>query len=98
VSEPVILWIFGVLIGSLFALIGFLAKIFWAKLNELDSGALAAFIARFDATERSWDIWRTTFVVDTAYRRDAIDKRLDAHAALIHNHGDRVTRIERNGH
>ena len=98
VSEPVILWIFGILIGALFALIGFLAKIFWGKLNELDSGALAAFIARFDATERSWDNWRTTFVVDTAHRRDAIDKRLDAHAIELKDHEKRVTRIERNGH
>ena len=97
-SQEAVLWLLGGLLAALYGLIGFLAKIFWAKLNELDSGALAAFVARFDATERSWDIWRTTFVVDTAYRRDAIDKRLDAHAALIHNHGDRVTRIERNGH
>ena len=104
-SEPAALWIFGILIGALFALIGFLAKIFWAKLNELDSGALAAFVARFDATERSWENWRVTYTGDTEKRRAEIDKRLDAHAdhfrgveTRMQAMENRVTRIDRNGH
>ena len=82
-SEQAILWAFGLLIGALFAVVGFLTRIFWAKLAAIDSGALAAFLARDTEREKQWMYWR-----------DDVNKRLDAHAQF----GDRITMLERNGH
>jgi hypothetical protein len=87
VSEDAILWLFGVLIAALFGIVGFLGRIFWAKLVAVDSGALAAFLARDSEREKQWMFWRIE-----------VDKRLDAHAELSRSNADRLTRIERNGH
>lgn len=86
-SEQAILWLFGTLIGALFGLVAFLGRIFWAKLNEIDSGALATFLAKDGEREKGWWSWRSE-----------VDKRLDAHAEASHTNSDRITRLERNGH
>ena len=96
-SENVVLWLFGILIGALFALIAFLGRIFWTKLSALDSGALAQFIAKDGEREKSWWQWRDDLMADHTRRRTEIDKRLDAHAGEIKNHENRITRLERNG-
>lgn len=85
-SEQAVLWLFGVLITALFGLVATLAKVVWSKLAELDSGALAAFVARDGEREKQWMFWR-----------EAADKRFDTHAAEIKNHENRITRLERNG-
>ena len=89
-SEQAVLWLFGVLLTALFALVGFLAKIFWAKLSALDSGALAAFIAKDAEREKAWWEWRSSLETRN-------DRRLDAHAGELKSHENRITRIERNG-
>jgi len=75
------------MIGALFGLIGFLAKIFWAKLAAIDSGALASFLARDQEREKQWMFWRIE-----------VEKRLDAHGESSRRNSERITRLERNGH
>lgn len=86
-SEQAVLWLFAVLITALFGLLGMLAKVVWAKIAELDSGALGAFVAKDTEREKQWMFWR-----------DSVNERLDAHAKESKVHEHRITRLERNGH
>lgn len=90
-SEQAVLTVIGLLIGALFGVVGFIIRAMWAKLIALEEaeqdGELGAFVARFDATERSWESWR-----------EGIDRRLDSHSDDIKRNGNRLTRLERNGH
>ncbi len=85
-SEQAVLWLFGVLLAMLGALVVALARIFWNKLSSIDSGALASFVARDAEREKQWMIWRET-----------VNHRLDSKRADIKDHEHRITRLERNG-
>ena len=87
-SEQSVLTIIGLLITVLLTAGGFVFRVIWAKLVALEkkTGDLPAFIARFDATERSWESWR-----------EGIDERLNSHGDDIKRNGNRLTRLERNG-
>jgi hypothetical protein len=101
-SEPTIVWMFGTLIAALFGLIAFLGRMFWAKLEALEEGQrdslVTAHIARFNATEQAWDLWRASLEADRKSRHDEHGRRLDSHAAELKSHENRITRLERNGH
>lgn len=90
-TTEVALWAFGILLAALGALIAVVWKSVNKRLDEIDTGALAAFIARFNATEAAWDLWRRDFVSENT-------KRHDAHGAEIRMQDRRITRLERNGH
>lgn len=85
-SEQAVLWLFGILIGALFALVGLLWKIVWDKLSAIDSGALASFQAMDREREKQWMLWR-----------EVVDERLKAKRLKLEDHEHRVTRLERNG-
>lgn len=85
-SEQAVLWIFGILIGALFALVGAIAKAMWAKIAAIDSGDLAAFRAMDTERQKQMEYWRAV-----------VDKRLDEKKASLKDHEHRLTRIERNG-
>lgn len=86
-NEQEVLWLLGILLAALGTLVISLARIFWNKLSEIDSGAFAAFKAMDVEREKQWMYWRTT-----------VDKRLDDKRATIKDLDHRVTKIERNGH
>ena len=92
-SEQAVLWLFGLLIGALFGLVAFLAKIFWAKLNALDSGALAAFIAKDIEREKAWWEWRRSESDEKIRSRAEVKERLDAHAAEIKDMQRKIARL-----
>lgn len=98
VSEQAVLWAFGLLIGALFALVGFLGRIFWTKLAAVDTGALAQFVAKDAEREKAWWEWRASLDADRKARHDELARRLDSHASDIKDHGNRLTRLERNGY
>ena len=90
-SEQAVLWAFGILIAINGALIAVIWRSLNKRLDDIDTGALAAFIARFNATEAAWDLWRKEFTAENT-------KRHDAHGSEIRNNDRRITRLERNGH
>lgn len=92
-SEQAVLWLFGVLLTALFALVGFLAKIFWAKLSALDSGALAAFIAKDAEREKAWWEWRKADGDEKRQSRAEVKERLDSHAADIKDMQRKIARL-----
>lgn len=86
-SEQAVLWIFGFLITIILGLIAFLGRMFWTKLQSIDSGALATFLGRDTEREKQWMFWR-----------ESVDKRLDFHANENRDQEKRITKLERNGH
>ena len=92
-SEQAVLWLFGVLLTALYGLIGFLAKIVWSKLNKIDSGALAAFIAKDIEREKAWWEWRKAENDEKARARAEVKERLDAHAKAIKDIEYKVARL-----
>lgn len=86
-SESAVLWLFGVLITALAALVGALWRSINKRLDEIDSGALASFLAKDGEREKGWWSWRGD-----------VDKRLDAHAEASRANTERIIRLERNGH
>lgn len=86
-SEQAALWLFGVLLAALAALVVSLARIFWNKLSALDSGTLAAFVAMDSERDKQTGRWR-----------DTVDKRLDDKRQSLKDLEHRLTRLERNGH
>ncbi len=93
-----VLWIFGILIGALFALVGIVYRDLIHRLNKIDSGALAQFVAKDAEREKAWWEWRASLDGDRRSRHEEHGKRLDSHAADIRTHEIRITRLERNGH
>ena len=85
-SEQEVLWLIGILLGALATLVIALARIFWNKLSEIDSGAFAAFRAMDVEREKQWMYWR-----------NVVDRRLDEKKANIKDLDHRVMKLERNG-
>ena len=92
-SQEAVLWLLGGLLAALYGLIGFLAKIFWAKLNALDSGALASFIAKDAEREKAWWEWRKADGDEKRQSRTEVKERLDAHARSIKDIEHKVARL-----
>ena len=92
-SEQAVLWLFGVLLTALYGLIGFLAKIVWSKLNKIDSGALASFIAKDMEREKAWWEWRKSENDEKRQSRSEVKERLDAHAAEIKDMQRKIARL-----
>lgn len=90
-TVEIVLWLFAGLFVVIGALIGIIWKSVKDRLDDIDTGALAAFIARFNATESSWERWRQEFSGE-------VSKRLDSHSDQIRTNDRRITRLERNGH
>lgn len=101
-SEQAVLWLLAVLVASIGGLLGLFARIVMARLTALEreqqSSHVSALVARFDATERSWDAWRAGLESDRKTLHSSHERRLDSHAQDLKDHGNRITRLERNGH
>lgn len=86
-SEQAVLWLFGVLLATLGALVLALARIFWTKLAKIDSGDLAAFEAKDTQREKDWLSWR-----------EIVNTRLGRHADKLEQmatHELRIARLEK---
>lgn len=96
-SEQAVLWAFGILIAINGALVGIIWRSLNKRLDDIDTGALASFVAKDSEREKAWWEWRAALDSDRRSRHDELTKRLDAHAADLRGLERRLTRLERNG-